>query len=161
MYRKDNTDYTFVIEPVLNEVGKVHLWCFKRDKEHNRKAFNSFWMNYQVFRAALDQVEVVLKKNGNLNLNFVGGSDGERMLQIVKKKDVLDIGFVFPVPPNSKDKDGNDREKLMFFLKNTLDITELLNLRTTINNWELANINKLMKQGYDGFHSSSSNKDIE
>ena len=158
MYRKDNTNYSFIIEPVLNEAGRVHIACFKRDKENKRVNINSFFLKYQVFKVLLDKIEVSLRTNTSLNKKFIGGKDGKRMLHVNRNAGVKDVLFNFPITEEAKEKGG---EKMLFAIKDSFDISELLNLRSTINNWELANINKLIKQGYDGFSSSSFNKDTE
>ena len=85
----------------------------------------------------------------NYEESFYGGADGGRRLifKLIKEteKPVTLFINVYDNIIQSEHKDYKEYTgKLMFSLKNALDFQEFFDIRTTLNNWEITKIGKLV-----------------
>lgn len=150
LYRKDKTDYTFVIDTSMlnmektnNTVvtGKIKLVCFKRDKDNKRIDMAEFYEDYKSFRAILDLLCAKWRKNEELKISRFGGTDGQRRLAYdLSNTPKLTFWFEDKI---SKEKYSGYTGKMMYTINLPLDFQELFNLRDTLNNWELLNLKEL------------------
>lgn len=157
LYRKDKTDYTFIIDnsmlefkpkdPGPNEksvvAGKIKLVCFKRDKQNKRIDMAEFYEDYKSFRAILDLLYAKWRNADAYKIPRFGGADGQRRLTWDLSQDKgpkLTLWFEDNI---SKEKFTKYTGKMMYSLNGALDFQELFNLRDTLNNWELLNLKEL------------------
>ena len=159
LYRKDKTDYTFVIDtsmlsytiigtaaPNIEKVpGKIKLVCFKRDKDNKRIDMAEFYEDYKSFRAILDLINAKWRIGDKYKISRFGGTDGQRRLSYdLSWSPTKDAKLTFWFEDLiSKEKYDGYTGKMMFSIKEPLDFQELFNLRDTLNNWELLNLKEL------------------
>jgi len=150
LYRKDKTDYTFVIDTSMLVMereektivtGKVKLVCFKRDKKNKRIDMAEFYEDYKSLRAILDLLYAKWHKGQECKIARFGGTDGQRRLTWdLSNVPKLTLWFEDNI---SKEKFSKYTGKMMYSLTGALDFQELFNLRNTLNNWELLNLKEL------------------
>jgi len=149
LYRKDKTDYTFVIDnSMLQKAHKLKIVCFKRDKKNKRIDMAEFYEDYKSLRAILDLLYAKWYKGKGLKISRFGGTDGQRRLTYdllfsVGAGSKLTFWFEDLI---SKEKYDGYTGKMMYSISETLDLQELFNLRETLNNWELLNLTNVMAQ---------------
>ena len=150
LFRRDNKvktggGYSFVIDQVFS-LHQIKIACLKRDSNNARTDCAIFYFDYKKFRSVLNSLESRLKKFGikaKMNEKFYGGN-GKRSLRMVLEDGKLVFHFLDQTFADNKEY-KNYTGKLLFPLSDVLDFQELVDVRQTINSWEMVNINKIIK----------------
>jgi len=151
LFKKNNTLYTFKIISALN-IGKIKIVSYKRDQENHRIDMAEFYLNYKEFVAILKAIELAFLHKKEYNKELTGGEDGARKMYInLKFSSGVSLGFkMFDNIISTKSEKTKDYSgKVGFILKSLEDIIEFIDIKKTINNWELANINKILNNGFN------------
>ena len=150
LYKKNNTSYTFKIISALS-IGKIKIVAYKRNQDNTRIDMAEFYIGYKEFNAILMAIKRALNNKKEYSKELVGGDDGGRTVYInLKYAPQLSLGFrmfdnlIMKKSEKTKDYTG----KVGFVIKSYEDILEFILLKDTIDNWELANINKILNQGF-------------
>jgi len=164
LYRKDKTNYTFIIESALNEFQKVKLIVLNRDSNNKRIDMAEFYEDYRSFRAVVTLLEVAYySKAEKIIFTHFGGTDGKRKLTYSlkrdpeKKKSIITFGFKDQLIQNTEGCQSYGGE-MLFSINDTIDMIEFFNLKTTINNWELTFIQKLISDDSKSKTAKKENK---
>lgn len=149
---KDGTGYTLKIISSLN-IGKIHLVIYRRDNKNKRIDMAEFYFDYQQFLAILNVLNSAFRNGKSYKLELTGGDEGKRKLYInlnVDKESGVSLGFklIDGILPEKDIKFKDYTGKLGFIVRNIIDIVEFFELEKTIRAWELANIKKIVDQGF-------------
>lgn len=152
IYRKDNKNYTLIIESHLTEIGKVKFVLLKRDDSNKRIDMADFYLDYQRFVAGLQMIRDKYKSGQQFNpgLEFMSEKDNNVKklsinLRTLQGNSAFALGFMIQnIPPL---KDGYTG-KLMFQTVVPIDIYEFINITQLINDWQLSNVNKIISGNF-------------
>jgi len=151
IFRRDNTNYTFLVESAL-PIGKVRIVGYKRDDSNNRIDMAEVYIDYKKFMSISEYIEAYFKNGSSLSKKYVFGEDGSRHLffNLSKKNGKPELFFSLfdGIIPTKHEKYKNYTGKISFALRESEDIIEFLMIKDTINHWELANINRILDRGF-------------
>ena len=143
----DGSGYSFFIDGSFLQQGqKVKIVIIKRAKAHKRVDMGQFFFDYRTFRALLTIAERTVKTNGgNFSKSYYGGTDGKRKIIVEVKDGTIFFNCYDNVIKTEHNDYKNYTGKLMFSVKGAFDLQELFDIRTTLSNWEISNITRLLK----------------
>lgn len=149
-FKRNNLDYTFKIESMLN-IGKIHIVAYKRERETNKRIdMAEFFLDYPLFLAILKSLRMAFKNKKEYKIDLTGGEDGKRKLYINLKFKPFSLGFklIDSILPEKDIKFKDYTGRVGFVLKSMEDVLEFFGLEETIRSWELANINHIINDGF-------------
>jgi hypothetical protein len=154
----DGSGFSFFIDGGFLQVGqKVKLVFVKRAKGHKRVDMGLFYMDYRTFRSFLSIIEHKMRagkllkdKDGKETKNvfeesFYGGTDGKRRLHVTASRSTIFFNCYDNIIKTEHDDYKTYTGSIMFSIKGALDLQELFDIKTTLSNWEISNINKFLK----------------
>lgn len=145
----DNSGFSFFLDGSFLEDGqKVKFVFVKRAKGNKRVDLGKFFMDYRTFRSLFNMIErgwAVKRSKYTFSKSFYGGTDGKRRLIIEVKGKTMFFNCYDNLIKGEHDDYKSYTGNLMFSLNEPFDIQEFFDVRTTISNWEIANISKLLK----------------
>jgi len=145
----DGSGFSFFLDGSFLEEGqKVKFVFVKRAKGNKRVDLGKFFMDYRILRSLLNMIEKgwsIKRSKYVFSKSFYGGADGKRRLIIEIKKNTIFFNCYDNIIKTEHEKYKGYTGNLMFSLNEPFDIQEFFDIRTTLNNWEIANISKLLK----------------
>jgi len=146
LFRRDNTQFSFLIELTLQTMINVKI--FKRNEGNNRIDMANFFHDYRTFYAILDMIESAFKQKKSYSIKMMGGKEGKRRItyQVAVAGDEKPAGLtIMLLDQTIQQVEGckNYTGKLLFAIRDRVDLAELLNIRRILNNWEVRNLNLL------------------
>jgi hypothetical protein len=141
----DGSGYSFFVDGrPLNEIQKLTLTALRRTPENKRADMAMFYIDYRVFRSMLTVLENRLRSNIECNIKLRGGTDAKRALTILSKDKTVFFNFYDNSIQNKHESYKSYTGKIMFPIKNALDLQELFDTKITLSNWELTQIQRLL-----------------
>lgn len=167
----DGSGYSFFIDPgFLNNGQKVKLVFVKRAKGNKRIDLGLFFIDYKIFGSLLTVLENKMRAGKPLkddkgeitkyvfDESFYGGTDGKRRLHILASRGTVFFNcydnLIQKEHENYKDYTG----KLMFSIQGMLDLQELFDIKSTLSNWELTQVQLLLLKGKDDTEKAEDSK---
>lgn len=149
--KTSQSKYIFKIEPVLTEIQRVHMAIYRTDADNRRQDNAKFFMEFRKFRALLSLAKQIYAAKHIFTLPvFFGGERGERKLTVsfergdIQKKKVYGMAITIADSGEKDDKAGKKGYGRMF-ISDRFEIEQFFDMYNTMNNFELANINRLLK----------------
>lgn len=152
----DGSGYSFFIDgSFLEQSQKLTFTILKRGKGNKREDMGKFFLHYRTLRSVISIVERKLraysllkskedKAKFSYSESFYGGADGKRRLVISVKDGKIFFNIYDNIVQTERAEHKNYSGKGMFSLNGAIDMQEFFDLRTTLSNWEITKIGKLV-----------------